>query len=115
MEYQIIKQDENNTSIYLSNNLDQVTETIHLDNELFEAKKTSITDIQEPVQLDNNLSIEEISNNKIVDYIDIPSPNIYSDDQKPEAIIVTTTEETSLDHLLISDEKSESIQIMPSK
>jgi hypothetical protein len=114
-ECRLITQEEDST--YLSKNIDQVIEKIHLDDELFEAKKTSITDIQAPIQLDKNSSIEEsidISNEKIVDYIDTSSTTIKSDNQKPEAIIVTTEESSSIidspDY-----EKIESIQIIPSK
>lgn len=114
IECRMITQEED--SIYLSKDIDQVIETIHLDDELFEAK-TSITDIQALIQLDNNSSIEEsidISNEKIVDYIDTSSTTINSDNQKPEAIIVTTEESSSIidspDY-----EKIESIQIIPSK
>lgn len=78
-------------SSYLINDIDQVIETIHVDDELFEAKETFITGIQIP----NDESTEElfeISSNKIVDNIDISSCQICSDDQKPEVIIVTTEE-----------------------
>ncbi len=136
-------------STYLSNDIDQVIEKIHLDDELFEAKKTFITGIQAPNielsslnQLDNDSLTEEISsiyviekefsmpivhkteesleilNSKIVDYIDIPSSKTHSDDQKPEAIIVTTEEISSIyspDYFPMSNVKIESVQTIQSK
>ncbi|CAF2746284.1 unnamed protein product [Rotaria sp. Silwood2] len=144
------EQEENKTliSTYLSNIIDQVIEKIHVEDELFEAKKTFVIDTQAPNeqllsennieihlslnQSDNNSSIQstsrnllsteptlfidiveeeeevltlnihkteesyEILSNKIVDYIDIPTCKTYSDDQKPEAIIITTEEISSV-------------------
>jgi len=120
------QQEENEKSIstYLSNNIDQVIETIHVGDELFEAKKTCITGIQPP---NEEFSIPivhkteesfEILSNKIVDYIDIPSSKTYSDDQKPEAIIVTTEEISSIyspDYFPMSNVKIESVQTIQSK
>ncbi|CAF2489671.1 unnamed protein product [Rotaria sp. Silwood2] len=143
------EQEENKTliSTYLSNIIDQVIEKFHVEDELFEAKKTFVIDTQAPNeqllsennieihlslnQSDNNSSIQstsrnllsteptlfidiveeeevltlnihkteesyEILSNKIVDYIDIPTCKTYSDDQKPEAIIITTEEISSV-------------------
>ncbi len=120
-------ENEKSVSTYLSNNMDYIIETIHVEDELFEATKTSMIDIQSSNkelsslnQLENDSSIEEILStdivekefsmpivhkteesleilsSKIVDYIDIPSSKTYSDDQKPEAIIVTTEESSSI-------------------
>ncbi len=118
------QQEENEKSIltYLSNDMDQVIETIHVGDELFQAKKTCITGIQPP---NEEFSIPivhkteesfEILSNKIVDYIDISSSSkIYSDDQKPEAIIVTTEEISSIyspDYFPLSNVKIEPVQTM---
>ena len=52
--------------------------------------------------------------NKIVDYIDIPHSKTYSDDQKPEMIIVTT-EEISPNTSSVSDTTIESERLTSSK
>ena len=113
------KQEE---EIHLSNGIDHVIETIHVGDELFEAKKTVITGIQAPNtellssnyaenQSDSSFSLLatekeelpvsiahkieepfEILSSQIVDYIDIPSNKLSAEDQIPEAIIVTTEE-----------------------
>ncbi|CAF3618249.1 unnamed protein product [Rotaria sordida] len=162
----IMKQQEENKTListYLSNVIDQVIEKIHVGDELFEAKKTFIIDIQAPNeqllstnnididlllnQLDNNSSIQstsfnllpieptlsndiidkeiltsnihkieetyEILSNKIVDYIDIPTCKTYLDDQKPEAIIITTEEistNNSSEYFPMSNIQIESVQ-----
>jgi hypothetical protein len=107
----ITEQNENEKLIlmHLSNGLDQVIETIHVGDELFEAKKTVITGIQAPskeLQSSNNItSISivhkaeepfEILSSQIIDYINIPSTKTSSEDQIPEAIIVTTEEILSI-------------------
>jgi hypothetical protein len=117
--------DEMQVSTYLLNDMDQVIETIHVDDELFEAKKTCVIGIQAPNeellsmnQSDNESTTKEILSNKIVDYIDIPPSQICSDDQKPEVIIVTTEEMSSIHSpncFPISNFKIESAQTISSK
>jgi hypothetical protein len=60
----------------------------------------------------------EIVSNKIVDYIDISPSQTCSDDQKPEVIIVTTEEISSIhspDYCPVSNFKIESAQTISSK
>lgn len=96
----------------LSNVIDQVIETIHVDDELHEAKKTLIIGIEAPTESfsstnksENNLStldidktdesLEMISNN-VTDSIDITTCRAYSTDQKSETIIITTEEVSNM-------------------
>jgi hypothetical protein len=127
-------QEEKNlfVSTNLSDSMDQVIETIHVEDELYEAKETLVTGIQAPNdertllnngevhlslnQLDNDSSIKSTivnlrellstdgiegespisSIHKIVDHIDISHSNKCADDQKSEAIIITTEASSSI-------------------
>jgi hypothetical protein len=127
-------QEEKNlfVSTNLSDSMDQVIETIHVEDELYEAKETLVTGIQAPNdekillnngevhlllnQLDNDSSIKSTVVNlrgplstdgierdspisiihKIVDHIDVSHSNTCADDQKSEAIIITTEASSSI-------------------
>ena len=113
--------DEKSVSFYLLNDMDQVVETIHVADELFEAKKTSITGIQAPDELlpfltsmnvlptedrfPSSVFEEEVSISNVYkteplleilsNKTDIPLSLTCLDDQKPEVIIITTEETLS--------------------
>jgi len=121
-------QEEKNlfVSTNLSDSMDQVIETIHVEDELYEAKETLVTGIQAPNdertllnngevhlslnQLDNDSSIKSTlvstdgierespisSIHKIVDPLDVSHSNKCGDDQKSEAIIITTEASSSI-------------------
>lgn len=91
--------DEKSVSSYLLEEVEQVVETIHVGEELFEAKETVIVGIQAPNdELSDNESTSKLTSVTsstvedllLSDLIEIESH--VSDEQKPEVIIVTTEE-----------------------
>ncbi|CAM4905811.1 unnamed protein product [Rotaria socialis] len=97
----------------LSTGIDQVIERIHVDDELFEAKKTLIIGIQAPSEIlssTNNIDKEvspsiqhqteksfDIVSNKSIDTIDVPLCRAHSTDKTMDTIIITTEEVLPID------------------